>query len=137
MGPASAVVATAVFLWAPFTLIGPLSPSTVFLGPLLTAALWLLVLVFHRYRSAAALAGVGAVAGLAITYPALVPVTLLALIATGWSCYRGPRPPLVVVAVAVLSFLAAALPGVPGIEGARAMWRTYAAPSGRLAALQE
>jgi hypothetical protein len=126
-----------VFLWAPFTLIGPLNPATVFFGPLLTVTLALLVLAFHRTHSAAAFAGLGAVAGVAITYPALVPVTLLAGAVAVWSWYRGARVPVLVMATAALSFLAASLPALPSGEEIHAMWRTYALPAGHLGVLQD
>jgi uncharacterized protein YjbI with pentapeptide repeats len=137
LGATTAPIAAAVFLWAPFTLIGPLNPSTVFFGPLLTAALALLALAFHRRRSLAAVAAFGAVAGVAITYPALVPVTLLAGLVVAWSWRGGRDVPPLIAAIAALSFLAACVPALPTADEVRAMWTTYAIPSGQIAVLQD
>ena len=135
-GGISAVVAAAVFLCSPFVLMVPLSPTPAFIGPLFSVALGLLVVSVHR-GSVAAVAALGAAAGVAITYPALVPIALLAIVLSAIVLHRRPRVPWLVVAAAALTFAAAAIPGLPDADAARAMWSRYAALEGQMAALQE
>jgi hypothetical protein len=127
VAPRTAAVAAAAFLFSPFALFLQLGPLPT-IAPLVIAVLGLLLVELLRSGSPPALALLGAVAGLAFNFPAFIPTTVMILAITALRAWRGPRPSPVVVAVALLSFLAGALPGIPHPEAFREMNRLYVAP---------
>ena len=136
ISPSAAPVATAVLLFSPFMLLGPLTTTPLFVGPLFSACPALLLVWFLRTRSMAVLALFGSVAGLAITNPSLSVVTALVLLLAGVLLWRGPRAPLPVVLAALLSFLAASLPSLPGPTTIREMVKLYSGEQGHAAVLE-
>ena len=137
VGPSTALVATAVLLFSPFMLLGPMTPTPLFVGPLFTACPALLLVWYLRTRSLAALSLFGSVAGLAITNPSLVVVTGLVLLLAALRLVRRPRPPFAVVLTALFSFLAAALPSLPGPATIREMMKVYSGQRGQAEVLEQ
>jgi hypothetical protein len=135
-GPWPAVIATAAFLFSPFSLLAQMNPTPVFIGPLCTAFVGLLLVRWLRSGSPAALALLGGVTGLTATWPALVPVTGLALGLIAWRLWTGPRLPLVVIATALASFVAMLVPSLPSAAGIHEMVKLYAAPHGHAPTLE-
>jgi hypothetical protein len=135
-GPAPAAIATAAFLFSPFSLLAQINPTPVVIGPLGAALLGLLLVAFLQSGSPAALALLGGVAGLTATWPALIPMTGLALGLIVWRLWRGPRPPLVVIVTALLSLVAMLVPSIPSRAAVHQMVRLYAAPHGHAPTLE-
>ena len=127
VGSSVAAVATAIFLFSPFSLLAQLSPTVVFIGPLSAAALGLSLVEFGRSGSPATLVLLGGIAGITATYPALAPATALTLLLAAWRCRKHPRIPWVVMLIALLTFVATLGQGVPGPGALRDMAQTYAA----------
>ena len=107
---ASRSIAVAVFLFSPFTRFVTFLPGPFLVGPLYAVALALLTLVAARRRSEAALAALGAVAGLGLTFPGVVPtVGFFGIVTVG--CLLGDWRRMWAGAVAGLaSFAAVVLP---------------------------
>ncbi len=137
VGRATAVVATAALLFSPFMLLGPMTPTPVFVGPLFTACAALFLLWFRRTGSPVAFTIFGSVAGLAITNPSLAVVTTLVLLLAALRLVRRPRLPFAVVLTALCSFLAAALPSLPGPGTIRQMAQVYSGQRGRATVLEQ
>jgi hypothetical protein len=118
VGSGTAIVAVAVFLFAPYTRFTAVLPGPFAVGPLYGAALALAALAVCRRRSEAALAALGALAGVALTFPGIVPVaaflTALALwhVRREWRrCWLGALAGLAVwIAVIVPAFPAVLAP---------------------------
>lgn len=137
VSPGAAPVATAAFLFAPFVLLQPLVPAPYIFGPLYTAGLALLVVAVQARRSAAALAALGALAGVAATsHPPLAPVAGLALAGGLWSASRSPRLPGAAFAIPLLSLFAAALPALPDLETLAQMRDEFTRGRGEWAGLE-
>jgi hypothetical protein len=115
LAPWSAPAASAVFLASPFVsmMSCSASPFGVFLG--LAVAVVFCLLAFHERRSAASLALLAAVGGLASMTAYLANVVLASgLVAAGILALRRPRPLWLHWGIPLLVFLAAALPSLPG-----------------------
>lgn len=136
LGPSPAVIASAAFLFSPFSLLAQLNPTPVVIGPLGAALLGALLVAVLRSSSPAALALLGGVAGLTATWPALIPVTALALGVTAWRVWRGPRMPLIVIVTALASFVAMLVPSIPSRAAVHQMVKLYAAPHGHAPTLE-
>jgi hypothetical protein len=121
----AAPVAAAFFLFSPFSLLGLVGPIAIFHGALIATGLLLLLLAIHRQRSPAAIAAFGALAGVGAGHPLTLPFTLTLCAAALWSAWRRPRVPIVLALVAVLSFSAAILPGLPSLEELGTMGQSY------------
>lgn len=136
VGRGAAVVATAAFLFSPFTLALPYVP-TAFAMPccLILWALWL-ALRLRTHTSGAALALLGALGGIATTIPQMVPFALVAGVMTVVFWFRGPKLPLAAWGVATASFLALALPGLPTPATFQAMREAYLAMCAQWAGLE-
>lgn len=113
VGFGAAIVAQAVFLFSPYVFSFPYDPTPIFLGPLCTGILMLLLLAVHEGRSAAALAVFGGVAGYSGRIPQLSLITFLLCALLAYSLLRSWRIPWLAVATAAFSCVAAALPGLP------------------------
>jgi hypothetical protein len=134
-GPAAALVAQGVVLWSPYVVsslvsAGPLIPICVL--PLTLVWLWWAV---RDRRSAAALAGFGALAGFTATHPSLVPgvAVLVALMAV--TVFRQRPVPWLALATGVFGFLAARLPGLPDSTTIGMMADQFASARGRIHAV--
>ena len=137
VGRATALVATAALLFSPFMLLAPMTPTPIFVGPLFTACAALLLLWFLRTGSLAAFTMFGSVAGLAIANPSLGVVTALMVLLAALRLWRRPRLPFAVVLTALFSFLAAALPSLPGPATIRQMTQLYSGQRGQAAVLEQ
>jgi hypothetical protein len=136
-GPGAAAVATAVLLFSPFLLSGPLATTPMFDGPLFAAVPLLALVRFLRSGSAATLALLAPAAGLAATRPALVPFVGVVLLVAAWNLWTRPRLPRAVIVTAFLSLLAAVLPSAPGPQTLREMASVYVATQGQYEILEE
>ncbi len=130
VAPAAAPIALAAFLGAPFVLAMPLNPSPLFLGCFFAVTLAALLLRFHERRSLVALAGLGALAGVAATHPSTLPLAALAGLGALGSWLRGPRLPWLALAVPLASGAAALVPAIPDLETLEQMRVAYARGSG-------
>ncbi len=126
VGPSVSPVATAVFLFSPFSLFAQLTPTVAFIGPLSVAALGFLLVEFWRSGSPAILVLLGGVAGITSTYPAFVPATGLTLLLAAWRCRTRPRTAPLVVLTALMTYLAMLGQGVPSPDAVRKMLQQYA-----------
>ena len=120
-GPAAASVAAAVLLFAPFTRFIAVFPTPFVLGPVVGAGLAVCALVAGRRRTDAAVAGVGALTGVAITFAPLIPTAALAVAWTGWSLRGARRVDRLAIVAALASFVAAVGPIVPKLLAAGGM----------------
>ncbi len=126
----SAVVAATAYLFSPFALLAQTTPIVMAIGPLYAAATVFVAFRVVRTRSAAWVALLGSVAGLAASNPSLVPFTGALLVAVGVAVWRaGQRPSLAVLVVATACFVAAIGPSLPTPTALRAMVELYSAPS--------
>ena len=105
-----AVIAIAVFLFAPYTRFVTLFPGPFVAGPIYSIAVALCALVACRRRSEAALAALGACAGIAVTYPGVVPTVAFFVAWAIWRLRRSLRALWVGLAVGCASFAAAVIP---------------------------
>ncbi len=137
VGPVAAPVTAATFLAAPWTARVPLMATADFVFALYTAALLVAVTAFRRTGSWPALVSAGFVAGFALRCPPLAAVVVV----TGlYACadrktLRGV--PAAVVATAVLSAVATALHGLPGIEALASMTASYGSGSVAWATMEQ
>lgn len=115
VGTGAALVAVAVFLFAPYTRFVAFFPGPFLVGPLYATAAALLALWACRQRSNAALAGLGAVSGVALTYPGVVPVAGLFVLVTLWQVRREWRALWVGAAAGLASFVAVVAPALPDV----------------------
>lgn len=109
----AALVGQAVFLFSPIVLMFPFDPQPLYIGPLCTIALLLLVLAESSSGSAAALAAFGAVAGFSGRIPHLFVLTVLLCCAMAWLVLRARPWPWLAVLAAAGSFAAAVIPELP------------------------
>lgn len=133
----AAVVATATFLASPFVLLMPYSPSPFGIFLALGIASLLLLVALRATGSPAALAALGAVAGLGTTTAYLYPWVLVAALAgaaIAWT--RRPRLSGVACGTALLVFFAAAWPGLPGVAELHEMSADYVERQGQWASLE-
>jgi hypothetical protein len=132
----AALVATATLLFSPFVLALPYVPTA--FGVLCALILWTLWLALRlrASASAAALACLGALGGIATTIPQMVPFAVLAGLITLVFLLRGPRLPAIAWLTATASFLALALPGFPTPATFEAMRAAYLDVCGQWAGLE-
>jgi hypothetical protein len=135
VGKAPALVAQAAFLFSPFLLSFFYDPLPIFLNPLGTVVLLLLVLAVRESGSAAFLAAFGAVAGFSATNPPVVSMVVLLCFFMAYSVSRLPRIPWIAAATAALSCIAARLPGFPDLETLAAMTHRYTTGRGQLSSM--
>lgn len=115
VGRGVALVAVAVFLFAPYTRFVAFFPGPFLVGPLYATAIALLALAACRRRSNAALAALGAASGIALTYPGVVPVAGLFVVVTLWQARRDWRRLWVGAVAGLASFVAVVGPAVPDV----------------------
>ena len=114
-GIAAPSVAVAAFLFAPFTRLTSIFPMVFMLGPLYSTALALCAVAVWRWRSNAALAALGAVAGVASTYPSVVPVVALVGVVTLWILRASWRELSTGLVVGTAAFAAVVIPALPNV----------------------
>lgn len=135
VGHAAAVVAQSVFLFSPWALSTAYNPGMNQIAPLCTLALFVLVLAARELRSAAALAACGAVAGFSTTEPTAYLTTFLLCLLLAYTVARMSPRPWLGMGVAALSFVAAALPGLPDLAALPRMVQQYTFGRGQLASM--
>ena len=113
VSPAAGPVAAAFFLFSPFALLAPIAPIAIFLGALVATGLLLLLLAIRDRRAPPAIAAFGALAGFGMSHPTTLPITVALALFALVTVWQRPRASPLLVAVALLSFVAAVLPGVP------------------------
>ena len=132
----SPAVAAAALLCSPFSFLAVVMPCPVFLGNLLGALALACLAALWKRPGAAALAALGATAGLAATHPSLVPLAAACVVAAAVLLLRPDRPPISAVVTALASFLAAAIPAIPAAETVAQMASRYATGSTSYTAIQ-
>jgi hypothetical protein len=116
-GLAAAAAAATVFLFAPASLLAPLSPAPIFVAPLLIAALTALGFrCASPNPSPAALATLAATAGLATGLPQTLPTAVLAIVALGSGLYRARRLPALTRPAVTILVLAGTIFGLPSSD---------------------
>lgn len=115
VGRGVAVVAVAVFLFSPYTRFVALVPGPFVAGPVYGVAIVLCALAAARRRSEAALAALGGLSGLALTFPGVAPVGGLFVAGALWSLRREWRRVRFGLAIGLASFLAVAVPAIPEV----------------------
>jgi hypothetical protein len=114
-GRGAALIAAAVFLFSPFTEGVALFPSPLLVATLYSTAIALCALGACRWRSEAALAALGAFAGLGTTYPSVLPVLGFWGAVTLWNLRRDWRATFVGWIVALCAFLAVVTPALANV----------------------
>lgn len=132
----SPAVAAAALLFSPFSFLAVVMPCPVFLGDLLAALALACLAAFWKRPGAAALAALGATAGLAATHPSLVPLAAACIVAAAALLLRPGRPPAGAVVTSLASFFAAAIPAIPSAETVAEMAGRYATGSTSYTAIQ-
>jgi len=135
VGHAAAVVAQSVFLFSPWALSTAYNPGMNQIAPLCTLALFVLVLAVRELRSPAALAAFGAVVGFSTTEPTAYLTTFLLCLLMAYTVARMSPRPWLGMGVAALSFVAAALPGLPDLAALPRMVQQYTFGRGQLASM--
>jgi len=115
VGPGVAPIAVAVFLFAPYTRFVAVLPGPFLVGPLYATALALAALAAWRRRSEAGLAALGALSGMALTFPGAIPVAFFLDCITLWSLRRDWRRCWVGGAAGLAVFIAVVAPAVPNV----------------------
>jgi hypothetical protein len=115
VGPRAAPVAVAVFLFAPYTRFVAVLPGPFVVGPLYATGLTLAALAAHRRRSEAGLAALGALSGMALTFPGAIPVAFFLDVVTLWALRRHWRRVWVGGAAGLAVFLAVVVPAAPKV----------------------
>jgi len=137
IGPAAAVIGQAVFLFSPLMMSTPYSPQPIYLMPLCSVAVLLLLLALHRHRSVTALAALGAVAGFSGQIAQHALATAFACLLAAYSIRQWPRRPWIAIAVALLVCAAAVLPWLPSIETFRTMASEYTGGHGQYVGMEQ
>ena len=135
IGRNGAWIAVAVFLFAPFVMMIPFSPAPIGLFLAFVAALGALSLAAYR-GSPAALVGLGALAGFCLWVPSTAHWVLAACALAAWGVWRS-RPPVPVVAAALVCFAASALPGLPDLKTIAEMLNRYVQTHGQWIGLEQ
>ncbi|HYD47248.1 MAG TPA: hypothetical protein VEB21_02810, partial [Terriglobales bacterium] len=120
----AAAVATAAYLFSPWTLTMPLFAALQVPVAFVPLALLALLQAIHVRRSVAALALFGPAAAVGLMQPGLVPFTLLAIALATYSVATAASRPRLVIGIAALSFVATLLPALPGAQMLDSL-RTY------------
>lgn len=123
-----APVAAATYLFAPLTAATTLLLGGIFIGTLFPALLLISLVRSARDHRPWALVAFGTLVGVSTTHPSLPLLALVACVALAWSLRRNP-PPFALMATAVLTLLAAALPGVPSFATLTLMTESYSRSS--------
>jgi hypothetical protein len=124
-GTDAAVVAVAAFLFSPYLLAGPLNPCSIHFGAAAAGTmLWLYVRAADD-GAPWATAALGATAGIAATHPAVAPVAGLLCVAALVAQLRGTHKTGTALFAGGCSFLAAAVPAVPGPAELQGMLERY------------
>ncbi len=121
IGRGTALVAVAVFLFAPVTRMMSIFPLPYVLGPLYATAIGLCSVAFWRRRSEAALAALGALTGLTVLFPPAIAIAGVFDLYTVWHlrrCWRRVWPGAVAAAASLLAVVIPALPTVLRAERA-------------------
>lgn len=113
IGRGGAIVATAVFLFAPFTSSLLLGPTPYYLGPGVGVAALLLADAVARRGSSAALVALAPLLGVVPMIPLAAPPALFAALGVAVAVARGLRFPTRALAAAGLAGLAAAVVALP------------------------
>jgi hypothetical protein len=115
VGPRVAVVAVAVMLFAPYTRFVALFPGPFLVGPIYGTAIALAAVIASRRRSEAAVAALGACAGIAVTYPGLLPTVAFFVAVTAWRLRESWRTVSLGIAAGCASFGAAVVPALANV----------------------
>jgi hypothetical protein len=115
VGSGVAAIAVAIFLFAPYTRFVTLFPGPFLVGPLYAVAIALLTVRACRRRSEAALAALGAAAGLGLGFPGVVPTVGLFGLVTVWYLLPNVRRVWAGAVAGLASFAAAAVPLLPNV----------------------
>lgn len=110
VGPGTATIAVAAFLFAPYTRFVGMLPGPFLVGPLYVVAIALCVVAVWRRRSEAGLAALGGLAGLALTMPGVIPVAGCLVLIALWCVRRAWREAWVGLACFTASFFAIVIP---------------------------
>jgi hypothetical protein len=125
LGGGAAAVATAAFLFSPFTLMTLVAPLPFFFYPLVCVFLMVLFVKVHDERSLPALVALGGLAGIGATLHSANLVSVLVLGAAVWSALHAPRMRTAGVVIAILLFAAGALTTLSDIESIRGILAHY------------
>ena len=125
VGTAAACVSAAAFFFSPSTQMMLLTPLALFFGPLMTVGLLSLLVRVHDDDSVSGLVGLGALAGLGATQPALALVAVGIFGAALWRAWQRAAIPKAVVLSALLLFAAGGLTALPSAETFRSMLLSY------------
>lgn len=135
--PSALPVAVATFLFSPFLLLMPHSPSPFGIYLALAAVMALALARFTATNSLAALTALGSAAGLASTTAYGLPwVGFAGVTAACLLLWRRPRPVWIFWALPGLCFLVVALPSLPDADGFRALVDRYVVQRGAWATLE-
>jgi len=115
IGPKVSMIAVAVFLFAPYTRFVTENPGQFQVGPIYGTAIVLCAVAACRRRSEAALAALGAIAGIAVLFPPIVPVAALFVVLAAWHLRASWRRLWIGYAAALASFAAVVLPAIPNV----------------------
>lgn len=132
----SPAVAASALLFSPFSFLAVVMPCPIFLGDLLASLALACLAALWKRPGAAALAALGATAGLAATHPSLVPLAAACVVAAAALLLRPGRPPTSAVLTSLASFFAAAIPAIPSAETVAEMAGRYATGSTSYTAIQ-
>jgi hypothetical protein len=115
VGTGVAAVAAAVFLFGPYTRFIAIFPGPFVLGPVYGIAIALCAVAACRRRSEAALAAMGGLSGVALTFPGLIPPTLFLVALTAWQLRHSWREVWLGALAGAASFAAAVVPAIPEV----------------------
>jgi hypothetical protein len=124
-GVAAASVATTGFLFSPFVSMMLLSPLPLFIGPLLTGLLLLLLVKVQDQRSVAALAALGALSGIGATLNVVSLVSSFIFAAGLWSAWHAPRLPRRGLIIASLLYAAVVVTAFSDMRAIPSLARRY------------
>jgi hypothetical protein len=115
IGNGVGAVAAAVLLFTPYTRFVAIFPGPFVLGPIYGIAIALCAVAACRHRSEAALAAMGGLCGLGLTFPGLIPTTLFLAAVTAWQLRRSWRELWLGALAGTASFAAVIVPAIPEI----------------------
>jgi len=136
IGRQAAIVAEAVLLFSPFMMTAPYSPQPIYIMPLCSAAMLLLLLGIHHRHTLATIAAFGAWAGLSGSVPQHTLPTALACIVVAWWLLRAPSRSWRTICVVTLIGLAAVLPSIPTPETFSKMQQEYTGGRGQYVGME-
>lgn len=127
VGPGVSAVAAAMFLFSPYMRFLTLFPGPFLAGPLYVTPVAAFALLAWRRRSDAALAAMGAAAGIAVTFPSAIPIVGVIVALALWSLRDEWRARWVGMVASLAGFLAAVVPAlsevlVPSQLGSHFRW---------------